>query len=104
MRRNQTRSFGAELPIHSIQKTKAAELRPNAWNPRAAGGTAPVGSDALLFDDVPVPFDQHVAAFGAIRVLPVSYTTRQISCIYDSQPGSRADLTCGEQRRFRLFV
>src|SRR2546427_4001755 len=104
MRRNQTRSLGAELLIQSIQKTKAAELGPNAWNPPAAGGTAPVGSDALLFDDVPIPFDQHVAAIGAIRVLPAPYTTRQISRIHESQPGPRADLTRAEQRRCRRIV
>src|SRR3989442_11081233 len=89
--RARERLFAAAAPT--------GELRPNAWDPPAAGGTAPVGSDALLFDDVPVAFDHQVTAIGAVRVLPVAYATGQIPRVHEPQARPRADLTRTQQRR-----
>src|SRR5205807_8850802 len=75
------------------------ELRPNAWNPPAAGGTASVGSDVLLLDDVAVAFDQQIPAIGAIGVLPAADTSREISRVHESQPRPRADLAGAQQCR-----
>src|SRR5438552_15753714 len=77
----------------------AGELRPNAWDPPATGGTPPVGSDALLFDDVSVSFDQQVTAIGAVRVLPAAHAARQIPRVYEPQARPRPDLTRLQQRR-----
>src|SRR3989442_15985587 len=89
--RARERLFAAAAPT--------GELRPNAWDPPAAGGTAPVGSDALLFDHVPVAFDHQVTAIGALRVLPVAYAAGQIPRAHEPQAHPRADLTPTQQRR-----
>src|SRR6185369_7169008 len=76
---------------------------PDAWNAGLAPGTATVGQQAVLLDEVSVPADDAFAAGAAMRVLQVADVSRRVACV--DIPKSRAAGDIGgtnEHRRRRV--